>query len=261
MKEFTSILSFPSVVVGNLSLSLLSFQGPHTSGNLESRNKIRSFSNKQTGSQVHAWDDTYNDRSHNTAGRTLAGRQTLRDDGLTTSGRTANTCIAMAGFTLIELLVVVLIIGILAAVAVPQYTRAVEKARVSEAKVFLKALLDAEDAYVLATGEPCGTWSLEDLDITLPGTLKKVSGRTHIVTKNFEFYGDECAPANNYQGGVATDFYADRIGKNYSVRVVGKGYDGGGEPGVFFCWQDHNEPEPCQQAGAVKNADGEWVFQ
>ena len=46
MKGFSDVL-----------LSLLSFQGPHTSGNLESRNKIRSFSNKQTGSRVHARDD------------------------------------------------------------------------------------------------------------------------------------------------------------------------------------------------------------
>ena len=50
------------------------------------------------------------------------------------------------GFTLIELLVVVLIIGILAAIAVPQYQVAVEKSRATEALLNLK---HAQDAYVL----------------------------------------------------------------------------------------------------------------
>jgi prepilin-type N-terminal cleavage/methylation domain-containing protein len=86
------------------------------------------------------------------------------------------------GFTLIELLVVVLIIGILAAVAVPQYRRTVEKSYSAEAFVNLKALTNAEKMYILATGAP--TSNLDDLDVQITGT--KIAANT-IQTKTFTY--------------------------------------------------------------------------
>lgn len=69
----------------------------------------------------------------------------------------------LGGFTLIELLVVVLIIGILAAIAVPQYTKAVEKARIAEAISTGRSLVNAIKVAQLANGGPV-TWDMLDIE-------------------------------------------------------------------------------------------------
>ena len=74
-------------------------------------------------------------------------------------------------FTLIELLVVVLIIGILAAVALPQYQKAVEKSKATQAQTLLKSVYQAAKAYQLANGN----WpsSFDELTVEIPWTGNK----------------------------------------------------------------------------------------
>lgn len=97
------------------------------------------------------------------------------------------------GFTLIELLVVVLIIGILAAVAVPQYEKAVQKARVAEAMGVLKKMGENLDMFFLAEG---GDFSCE---VAFEG-FPEGEDDCNFSTKNFNYasaYGIPVAEEKN----------------------------------------------------------------
>ncbi len=85
------------------------------------------------------------------------------------------------GFTLIELLVVVLIIGILSSVALPQYTKAVEKARATEAIQLLGDLATAEQIYQMGMGTYTNDMTM--LDMQIPGVSASASSTAK--TKNF----------------------------------------------------------------------------
>ena len=115
------------------------------------------------------------------------------------------------GFTLIELLVVVLIIGILSAVALPQYAKAVEKARASEALVILKSIADANKAYYMANGVYAD--HLDQLDVEIPGEDKVFNGWNRKQSKNYQFgtraqsINDSIALANRLPFGTVYFMY------------------------------------------------------
>ena len=68
------------------------------------------------------------------------------------SGMTGPFYHGTKAFTLIELLVVVLIIGILAAVALPQYNKAVKKSHLTQWHTYVNAYMKAIDVWVLSNG-------------------------------------------------------------------------------------------------------------
>jgi len=111
--------------------------------------------------------------------------KTLRDDK---RGRVGVTERAAKGFTLIELLVVVLIIGVLAAVAVPQYQKAVLKSRYTQLQIWGRTLFNAQQVFFMANGKYATTF--DELDIDLQGTLSEGKKKVSTGKAYCEFNGD-----------------------------------------------------------------------
>ena len=89
-------------------------------------------------------------------------------------------------FTLIELLVVVLIIGILAAVAVPQYQVAVLRSRLANVKVMTNSLAQAEEVYYLANGSYTNNFDELDVNTPQPTSSATQAGRSSRTFENMK---------------------------------------------------------------------------
>lgn len=148
-------------------------------------------------------------------------------------------------FTLIELLVVVVIIGILSVIALPQYQKAVRRARTAEAKINLKKLAEATDLYILqhGTSEGIDSSSWDNLDIDVPSE-----------TKNWEYAVDECISGSNGKTGCWI-IAIPKFESGYFITLSSTNYDGGEwlYAGRFVCDSviTGGKPELCQSLGAT----------
>ncbi len=87
--------------------------------------------------------------------------------------RKPTATVARAAFTLMEMLVVVAILVVLAGAAVPIYMNYLENAKRDRARIDIKTLEAAVEAYALDTGEYPESWAL--LVVSDPNTLRRAT--------------------------------------------------------------------------------------
>ena len=118
------------------------------------------------------------------------------------------------GFTLIELLVVVLIIGILAAIALPQYFKAVEKSRAAEALSLFGSIAGAQQRYYLV--KDAYTTSFSDLDLDFDGA----SGAT-LTTQSFTLTLSGTDNTGKVTAVRSAGRFPNTLCKNYTTGATG----------------------------------------
>ena len=124
----------------------------------------------------------------------------------------------MRGFTLIELLVVVMIIAILAAIAVPQYKRAVLKSRFSTVMPMAKSIANAQEVYY--QGRQMYALDVDELDVTPVNaentsvTLSQTDGYDYVMAQNSQVPGANYIIYQKYSENYPSEIHCEAADDN-----------------------------------------------
>ena len=135
-------------------------------------------------------------------------------------------------FTLIELLVVVLIIGILASVALPQYKKAVIKSRYATLKNLVTSVANAQEVYYLANGSYADNFT--KLDVSMPKEKRDLT-----TTKGRPYYEYEWGWCRLNLGPQQYDVYC----QNEDIKMA------------YYIYLSHSPATPGEQRCLARFGD------
>ena len=149
------------------------------------------------------------------------------------------------GFTLIELLVVVLIIGILAAIALPQYQKAVKKSRAATLLPLLSSAYKAERILRLEKNQ---SWDVNDLAIEIPSNanLEIFPGYRRESVIEFASWTNDNNITDSDDTTNGMYFVLEWDDDEYNGLYFGVFAIGDQKP-VYFCYS--RQAEPCSNYG------------
>jgi prepilin-type N-terminal cleavage/methylation domain-containing protein len=141
-----------------------------------------------------------------------------------TKFHTGGEAMERKGFTLIELMIVIAIIIILAAIAIPNYLRMTERAKVSAIESDLKAIATALEAYNTDWTKYPAVNSWDDLknELTGNGTLNSASGNTTVTGEKspISYIKTEALTALETKAGGAGNIQYTSDGGTYTLTVT-----------------------------------------